>query len=284
SPQPAQAPENSKSGSSNCESFTCVCDSLLRSSSGSDRKNSQFVLSGLRSGAWSSMLMALCFTSLLLFAGQTSTHSLQPVQSSGATCNVYFRVSNSRQRGLEDLKVAGASFSSEESYTFARITACGQTRTHLPHWMHNASHQTGIYLPMLRFSRIAVPGDNCPEHIAHKFWRVGRYGREHVKQRRHLARDLDLVQMRNRRIHGCVVLLNDGFAALAIGIRNRFLDGGNRLVPWQHAANGEEAGLHDGVDAATHACGARHGVAVNHIKPQLFPDDDFLRLLRHVIP
>src|SRR5208337_401314 len=162
SPQPAQAPENSNSGSSNCESFTCVCASLLRSNSGSDRKNSQFTLSGFRKGAWFSMLIALCFTSLLLLAGQTSTHNLQPVQSSGATCSVYFSVSNSRQRGFEDLKVSGASFSSEESYTLARITAWGQTNTHLPHWMHKSSSQTGISLAMLRFSHMAVPVGKVP--------------------------------------------------------------------------------------------------------------------------
>src|SRR5664279_4283506 len=115
SPQPAQAPENSNSGSSNCESFTCVCDSLFRSNSGKFRKNSQLRASGLRRGSCSCMLMALCFTSLLLFAGHTSTHNLQPVQSSGATCSVYFNVSNSRHLGLELLNVAGASFSRDES-------------------------------------------------------------------------------------------------------------------------------------------------------------------------
>jgi hypothetical protein len=35
-----------------------------------------------------SMLMARCRTSLLLLAGQTSTQSPQPVQSSGETCSV----------------------------------------------------------------------------------------------------------------------------------------------------------------------------------------------------
>ena len=34
------------------------------------------------------MLMALCLASLLLFTGQISTHSVHPVQSSGATCSV----------------------------------------------------------------------------------------------------------------------------------------------------------------------------------------------------
>src|SRR5580704_16919885 len=87
SPQPEHAPENSNSGSSSCESFTWLCDSRFRSNSGSERKKSQLRLSGSRRGACSTMLMALCFTSDLLFAGQISTHSRQPVQSSGETCN-----------------------------------------------------------------------------------------------------------------------------------------------------------------------------------------------------
>ena len=43
-------------------------------------------------------------------AGQTSMHSSQPVQSSGATCSVYFCSLNSFQRAGADLKVAGAFF------------------------------------------------------------------------------------------------------------------------------------------------------------------------------
>ena len=44
--------------------------------------------SGSRSGACGAMLMALWLASLLLFTGQTSTQTAQPVQSSGATCSV----------------------------------------------------------------------------------------------------------------------------------------------------------------------------------------------------
>src|SRR5271157_84177 len=115
SPHPAQAPENSKSGSRSWTSFTCVCERRPRSSSGKDKKNSQFALSFSLSGGWGTMLMALCFASLLLFTGHASTQSWQPVQSSGETCSVYFRVSNSRHRGLADLKVEGAWASNDES-------------------------------------------------------------------------------------------------------------------------------------------------------------------------
>src|SRR5450755_4374834 len=115
SPQPAQAPENSKGGSRGWTSLTWVWVRRSRSKSPSEEKKFQLALSGSRSGACGSMLMALCFASLLLFTGQTSTQRRQPVQSSGETCRVYFRVSSSRQRGLADLKVAGALSRAEES-------------------------------------------------------------------------------------------------------------------------------------------------------------------------
>jgi hypothetical protein len=42
------------------------------------------------------MLMAFSRGSLLFFAGQATTHRVQPVQSSGATCTVYFMPGRSR--------------------------------------------------------------------------------------------------------------------------------------------------------------------------------------------
>ena len=68
--------------------MTCVCESLERSTSGSERKKSQFSRSGSRSGACGAMLMAFLLASLLFLTGQTSTQTAQPVQSSGATCSV----------------------------------------------------------------------------------------------------------------------------------------------------------------------------------------------------
>src|ERR1041384_2674231 len=85
SPQPAQAPLNSNNGRSNWEFL--IVDGLtnFRSTSGMDMKKSQFLASCSRSGGCSAMLSALRPTWVLSFTGQTSTHSVQPVQSSGAT-------------------------------------------------------------------------------------------------------------------------------------------------------------------------------------------------------
>src|SRR3974390_1174751 len=162
SPQPAQAPENSNSGSSNCASFTCVCEIFSCSSEGIPRKYFQYSLYFSRNGGWASMLMARCLASLLLLAGHTATHSPQPVQSSGATCSVYFRSVNSFHFGGAVWKPSGAWLTAFASYTLARMTACGQTSTHLPHWMQSCSSHTGISRAMLRFSHWAVPEGKVP--------------------------------------------------------------------------------------------------------------------------
>src|SRR5665811_2315629 len=85
SPQPLQASENSNSGSSTWAPLTVSWAIRLRSSGGIDWKNSQCGRSTSRCAAAGSRLMDLCLTSDLLLAGQTSTQTPQPVQSSGAT-------------------------------------------------------------------------------------------------------------------------------------------------------------------------------------------------------
>src|SRR5262245_34020018 len=56
-----------------------------------------------------------------------------------------------------DLNLAGAPASAWGAYTLERMTACGQTSTHLPHWMQRLSSQAGISSAMLRFSQRVVP-------------------------------------------------------------------------------------------------------------------------------
>src|SRR5262249_8984363 len=108
------------------------------------------------------MLIAFRRVSLLFLAGQTSTQIPQPVQSSGATWIVYFRPCHSLSRESAALKVAGALSSSAESYTLIRITECGQTIAHLPHWMQVFVSHIGISSARLRFSHLAVPVGNVP--------------------------------------------------------------------------------------------------------------------------
>src|SRR6185369_2253160 len=108
------------------------------------------------------MLSALRETLLLSLAGQTSTHSWQPVQSSTATWIVYNLSGNSRHFAGIDLNPAGASVRSVTEQTFARIVECGQTITHLPHSIHKSGSQTGTSCAMFRFSQRVVPTGYVP--------------------------------------------------------------------------------------------------------------------------
>jgi hypothetical protein len=61
-------------------------------------------------------------------------------------------------------------------------------------------------------------------------------------------------------------------------------EGFDGLFPRQHAANGKEASLHDGVDAAAHPGIARDFVSIDHEKLQTLLDDGFLRRSRQMVP
>ena len=81
------------------------------------------------------MLIALWLESVLLLAGQTSTQTPQPVQSSGATWIVSRWSGRSRERNSLWRKSAGAAATAAVGKTFIRIVACGQTIAHLPQSM-----------------------------------------------------------------------------------------------------------------------------------------------------
>ena len=100
----------------------------------------------------------------------------------------------------------------------------------------------------------------------------------------HGARDFNFVQMSDRRIHGGKVFLNDGIAALSVGFLNGALDGGDRFLARQHAADGEEAGLHDGVDAAAHSRLPRDRISVDHVKFQFLFQNLLLHFARQMVP
>src|SRR5690348_2355502 len=106
------------------------------------------------------MLMALCSGIVLLFAGQTSTHTPQPVQSSGATWMVIRWRSLSRQ--LLVTNELGASLTAASGKAFMRMAACGQTRVHKPHSVQRLASQIGISAATLRFSKRAVPVGKTP--------------------------------------------------------------------------------------------------------------------------
>jgi len=85
-------------------------------------------------------------------------------------------------------------------------------------------------------------------------------------------------------VHGGEVLLHDAGAALAVGLLDGVLDGFDGFLARQHTADGEETGLHDGVDAATHAGFLGHLVTVDDVKLQLLVDDLLLNQAGQVVP
>jgi len=108
------------------------------------------------------MSIALCLTSLLLRAGQTSTQIPQPVQSSGATWIVISRPWCSRSFHSFVLNPTGPPSAAAGSNTFIRIAAWGQTKAHFAQSMQIAGSHTGISRAMLRFSHRAVSVGKVP--------------------------------------------------------------------------------------------------------------------------
>ena len=82
SPQPAQAPENSNSGSKNWVPRTVPKSTRVRSLTGRVWKNAMFSRSAATSGSRGARSIALRTGAPGATAGQASTHSPQPVQSS----------------------------------------------------------------------------------------------------------------------------------------------------------------------------------------------------------
>ena len=233
------------------------------------------------------MSIALCFGLVRSLAGQTLTHRLQPVQSSGATWIVKNLPLYSLPLNSVDLKVGGAPASAPSSYTFARIAACGHTSAHWLHWMQIFESHTGISSAMFRFSHFAVAGrpGAVDRKRAHR-QQVALAGQHHRRdlldevgrllrhQRRTRARGAhrrghrNLVQVRERLIDHLAVAPHDLGPALAVGLLDRLLDVPDGFVAGQHAGDREEAGLHDRVDARAHAGPLRQVVGVDREKAE----------------
>ena len=130
-----------------------------------------------------------------------------------------------------------------------RITACGQTMAHLPHWMQVFVSHTGISSARLRFSHlrgaggisavggesahgklVAVAGIDGAEDIALKLGRLrGKRGRN-LDFAGGCFGNFHLEQMGQSLIDRLQILLNDFFALFAVGVANRLANRLNRLV------------------------------------------------------
>src|SRR5262252_4449015 len=75
---------------------------------------------------------------------------------------MYFNPAHSLSFTSHDLNVAGDCARCSGSYTLMRMTACGHTMAHLPHWMQVLVSHTGISSARLRFSHSAVAVGKVP--------------------------------------------------------------------------------------------------------------------------
>ena len=133
-----------------------------RGGSASFSKNDHQARPDSRNGRWGTMLIALRRGSWRSRAGHTSTQRRQPVQSSTDTWMVKDWPAKDGSRAGAWRKPSGAAARAAGSLTLARITAWGQTITHLPHWMQRSLSQRGTSAAMLRFSQRAVPVGKVP--------------------------------------------------------------------------------------------------------------------------
>src|SRR6185295_11778099 len=90
--------------------------------------------------------------------------------------------------------------------------------------------------------------------------------------------------MLQRRVHRCEVLQHDGLTALTVGLTNRLFDPRYGLVARQHAADGEEARLHDGVDAIAHPRFFGDRICIDREDLDVLVNDRLLNSSRQMFP
>src|SRR5690242_3311608 len=92
------------------------------------------------------------------------------------------------------------------------------------------------------------------------------------------------MEMRERGVDGGEVLLNDGIAALAVGLLDRRFDLCDRLLSRKHAAERKEARLHDRVDPAAHPGFVCDGISVDYEQTESFRDELITDRVRQLVP
>ena len=97
--------------------------------------------------------------------------------------------------------------------------------------------------------RVAAAGHHLGGHRPHELGSIGRDQGRQFAGGRHLVRNLDAVQRFQGAVDDRLVTRDDVGAALAVGLRDRFLDAGDRLLGRQHTGDGEKARLQNGVGA-----------------------------------
>jgi len=92
------------------------------------------------------------------------------------------------------------------------------------------------------------------------------------------------MQVLQRGIHCGEVLLHHCLTPLAIGLLDGFLDLLNGFFTGQNAADGKEAGLHDGVQTPSHAGLLSHLVGINGVELQMLANHIVLNFTGQMLP
>ena len=132
--------------------------------------------------------------------------------------------------------------------------------------------------------RIAAAGQHDARDVADEVGCAVGHGRWTVQHGRGPGRNRHFVEGRERAVDGRLVPFHHLFALFAVALLDRLLDAFEGLGQRQHAAEGEEADLHDGVDASAEAGSAGDGTGVNRVEPQLLRDDLLLRFRGEAVP
>src|SRR5262249_35504284 len=122
------------------------------------------------------------------------------------------------------------------------------------------------------------------EYVAHEFWCSSRDRWRHLDAGCDVIRHFHFIEMFKRAVHRTQVHRHDDITALAVSLLDRLLDGRNRLILGQHAADGEEAHLHNRIDVPAHAAVACHLDGVDDVEASLPFDKLFLHHARQVTP
>ena len=184
------------------------------------------------------MLIALCRTSVLLLAGHTSTHTPQPVQSSGATWIVSRYPWISLERKGLDLNVSGAVQGARlvhlhadggvgaDDGALAAVDAGGIEDRDLlgdgPLLIGGGPAREGpVDRKSAHWKQIALPGDQPGRHPLHE---VGAVSGPPASDRRVTCAGVHPMKRGERAVDGREVPLDDRPPALAVGLLHRLLD------------------------------------------------------------
>ncbi len=135
-----------------------------------------------------------------------------------------------------------------------------------------------VHRHLADFHLIAAPVNDPAQYVSHIFRCFLRNWREHGDCAGDLVGHFDFNHMLKRTVYSRIVLLDNSIAAFAVGFFDRFLDLFNRLFFGQNAADGEEAGLHNRINALAHVGLLGNFIGIDAVELQFLLDQGFLHL------